>query len=279
MKVLVTGATGFVGNYVIQNLLDHKIDVIATSTNIEKAKTFDWYSKITFIPYTIVGKDLNNLYHYFNAPDKIIHLAWKGLPNYTEIFHFTENLMADFEFIKNLVDHGANDISITGTCFEYGLQEGCLKEDLYTLPNNYYALAKDTLHKSLILYQNQKPFELKWIRLFYMYGIGQNSNSLIAQLDKAIEEDLDYFNMSGGEQLRDYLPIEKVADNIVTIALQNKTYGIINNCSGSPISVKDFVENYLREKNKKIKLNLGFYPYSKTEPMQFWGDASKMKNL
>jgi dTDP-6-deoxy-L-talose 4-dehydrogenase (NAD+) len=159
------------------------------------------------------------------------------------------------------------------------LQEGCLKEDLYTLPNNYYALAKDTLHKSLILYQNQKPFELKWIRLFYMYGIGQNSNSLIAQLDKAIEEDLDYFNMSGGEQLRDYLPIEKVADNIVTIALQNKTYGIINNCSGSPISVKDFVENYLREKNKKIKLNLGFYPYSKTEPMQFWGDASKMKNL
>jgi dTDP-6-deoxy-L-talose 4-dehydrogenase (NAD+) len=112
-----------------------------------------------------------------------------------------------------------------------------------------------------------------------MYGIGQNSNSLIAQLDKAIEEDLDYFNMRGGEQLRDYLPIEKVADNIVTIALQNKTYGIINNCSGSPISVKDFVENYLREKNKKIKLNLGFYPYSKTEPMQFWGDASKMKNL
>jgi dTDP-6-deoxy-L-talose 4-dehydrogenase (NAD+) len=53
--------------------------------------------------------------------------------------------------------------------------------------------------------------------------------------------------------------------------------GIINCCSGTPVSVKTFVENYLKEKNRSIKLNLGYYPYTDYEPMYFWGDNSKLK--
>ena len=65
-------------------------------------------------------------------------------------------------------------------------------------------------------------FDCKWIRLFYMYGEGQNPNSLLSQLQTALQNGDQEFNMSGGEQERDYLPIEKVAEYIVTIALQNK---------------------------------------------------------
>jgi len=112
-----------------------------------------------------------------------------------------------------------------------------------------------------------------------MYGKGQNPNSLLSQLESALEKGETTFNMSGGEQLRDYLPIEKVAQYIVTIALQNKINGIINCCSGIPIKVKELVENYLTKNDKKINLNLGYYPYPDYEAMAFWGDNTKLRKI
>ena len=85
--------------------------------------------------------------------------------------------------------------------------------------------------------------------------------------------------MSGGEQVRDYLPVEKVAEYIVKISIQDKISGIINCCSGEPISIRRLVENYLVEKNKSIKLNLGHYPYKDYEPMKFWGENNKLKQI
>ena len=82
--------------------------------------------------------------------------------------------------------------------------------------------------------------------------------------------------MSGGEQLRDYLPVEKVAEDIVKIAMQNKVNGIINCCSGIPMSIRKLVENYLAERQKKIYQDLGYYLYSDYEPMAFWGDVDKL---
>ena len=84
-------------------------------------------------------------------------------------------------------------------------------------------------------------------------------------------------NMSKGDQIRDYLPIEKVAKNIVAISTQNGISGIINCCSGAPITVKQFTKNYLNQINQTIKLNLGHYPYSDLEPFAFWGDNNKLK--
>ena len=112
-----------------------------------------------------------------------------------------------------------------------------------------------------------------------MYGEGQNPNSLLSQLESALQRGDAIFNMSGGEQLRDYLPIETVAENIVKIAFQNKVNRIINCCSGVPIKVKTFVENYLEKNKKKINLNLGYYPYPDYEAMAFWGDNKKLKTV
>ena len=85
--------------------------------------------------------------------------------------------------------------------------------------------------------------------------------------------------MSGGEQLRDYLPVEKVAEYIVKISMQDKIRGIINCCSGKPISIRKLVENYLSEKNASIELNMGYYEYPDYEPMAFWGDNKKLMKI
>ena len=278
MKILVTGATGFVGQHVIKELLKYDHQIIAAVRN---------KNSLTGFPDTIkiIELDLDNLEsnkNYFSEtgnPDLLIHLAWQGLPNYKESFHIEKNLPSHSAFLKNMVNNGLQNLVVTGTCFEYGIKDGSLSEDMKSDPQNPYAIAKDQLGKFLEKLQQQNPVTLKWIRLFYMYGKGQNPNSLLSQLESALQKGDAVFNMSGGEQLRDYLPIETAAEYIVKIALQNKINGIINCCSGVPIKVKTFAENYLEKNKKKINLNLGYYPYPDYEAMAFWGDDKKLKTV
>ena len=278
MKVLVTGATGFIGRYVVNELLKHEHHVIATSRNSDKARSYEWFSRVKYIPC-----DLNviqeNYFHFFYQPDLLIHLAWEGLPKYKGLFHLEKNLFSNYRFLKNMIEHGLESLVVTGTCFEYGMQNGALQEDMKTIPDNPYAIAKDTLRKFLEQLQIKNDFDFKWIRLFYMYGKGQNPHSILSQLDKALENRETDFNMSCGEQLRDYLPVEKVAEYIVKIAMQSKVKGIINCCSGKPISIRKLVENTLEKKQKNIGLNLGYYPYPDYESMAFWGNTDKLNGV
>ena len=94
-------------------------------------------------------------------------------------------------------------------------------------------------------------------------------------LDRAIDRGDESFNMSGGEQLRDYLPVAEVAARLVTLVEHSDLSGTINICSGTPISVRRLVENRIAERNANITLNLGHYPYPDYEPMEFWGNPSK----
>ncbi len=279
-KILVTGATGFIGNYVVAELLKNNYLVMASSSSVERARQMPWFSRVTFIPLNFESFDSTvNYFDLFHQPDALIHLAWEGLPNYKASFHVNTNLPRHFEFLQNMVRHGLTDITVTGTCFEYGMREGVLSEDMPAAPANPYALAKDELRKQIQALQQAHDFHFKWIRLFYMYGKGQNPKSLLSQLDQALDRGDKVFNMSGGEQQRDYLPVEKAAAYVVKIALQNRTEGVINCCSGAPVTIKSLVENYLKEKNKTIFLNLGYYPYTDYEPMAFWGATGKLKSI
>lgn len=279
-KVLVTGATGFIGDYVIQELLKRSVSVVASSSNEKKAVTKSWFNKVIYIPLDFT--DINSsadYYSYFEKPDNLIHLTWEGLPNYKSAFHKEENFPRHLTFLQNMIKNGLKNVTVTGTCFEYGMRDGQLREDMPVSPSNPYAIAKNDLRIALEKLQSDYNFLLKWVRLFYMYGKGQNPNSLLSQLERALLAGDNEFKMSGGEQVRDFMPVEEVASAIVKISLQDSVIGIINCCSGNPVSVIEFVKNYLKEYKKDIKLNLGYYPYPDFEPMRFWGDNSKLKMI
>jgi dTDP-6-deoxy-L-talose 4-dehydrogenase (NAD+) len=140
-------------------------------------------------------------------------------------------------------------------------------------------LAKNTLRLFLQNLQQVQPFTLQWVRLFYLHGEGQNPNSLLAALDRAIDASDDSFNMSAGEQLRDYLAIETAAGYLAAIVQQREFDGVINCASGQPVSVRALVEQRLRARGATIQLNLGHYPYPTHEPMAFWGVTDRLQQL
>ena len=276
MKVLVTGATGFIGNYVVGELLRRRLSIIANSRFRRNELDFPWLERVDYVQADLSEKK-GDWFSFFKKPEMLIHLAWEGLPNYNKSFHVERNLPNNCYFLQNIIEKGLKKVVITGTCYEYGMQNGALEEYLEVKPNNPYAMAKDSLRKFMEKLQMQINFDLKWIRLFYIYG--KKSNSILSQLEKALKNKEEAFNMSGGEQLRDYLPVEKVAEYIVRISMQDKIAGIINCCSGKPISIRQLVEDYLEKKQKKIRLNFGYYPYVEHEPMAFWGDNNKLRKI
>ncbi|HEY4064278.1 MAG TPA: SDR family NAD(P)-dependent oxidoreductase [Puia sp.] len=279
-KILVTGATGFIGQYVVDRLLREGCQVIVSSAHAKKAEQAAWADKVTYIPFDLANLDpATDYYRFFGGPDSLVHLAWEGLSDYRSDFHTGVNLPRHIAFLKNLVDHGLTDLNVAGTCLEYGLQEGCLEEDRPALPVIAYPRAKNALRIFLEDLQRKQGFTLKWIRLFYMYGKGQNPKSLLSQLDKALAAHEPVFNMSGGEQIRDYLPVERLAEILCRISLQQETEGIINCCSGIPVTVMELVQRHLKDTGGQIRLNAGYYPYPDYEPMYFWGDTTKLKTI
>jgi dTDP-6-deoxy-L-talose 4-dehydrogenase (NAD+) len=278
VKVLVTGATGFIGRHLVAALLARGCEVRAVARNAETAAQLPWINAVEFIAADIHAADLD-IAALTAGIDALAHLAWPGLPNYQALFHFEHNLMADYRFIKAAVEAGVSQVLVTGTCFEYGLQSGPLSEQTAPQPSNPYGLAKNTLRLFLENLQRVQPFTLQWARLFYLHGEGQNPNSLLAALDRAIEADDEGFNMSAGEQLRDYLAIETAAGYLAAILQKREFDGVINCCSGQPISVRALVEQRLRERGASIRLNLGHYSYPTHEPMAFWGVADRLQQL
>lgn len=273
MKVAVTGAAGFIGQHVVAEIRKYsaEIEIVA----ISRGDVSQRIKGVSFINLDLSEANAKT-FEKLGKPDLLIHLAWGGLSDFNTRKHFEQELPLHYHFLQQLVNSGLKSVFVAGTCFEYGLYSGSLGEDLKTSANTCYGFAKDVLRCQLEFLQKKVEFSLIWGRLFYLYGQGQVKNALQPQLLKAIQKGDKFFNMSGGEQLRDYLNVEVAVKYIVTLALHENDIGIINICSGTPISIRKQVENWIDEQQASIQLNLGYYPYPDYESMAFWGDKTKL---
>lgn len=275
LRVLVTGATGFIGTPVVAALLARGASVTALCRSAERAAAWEHAARVRVLTAdlgTLSEAQLTDLAGH----GRILHLAWERLDAYKDEVHVTEVLPRHLRFLRALIERGARHLLVAGTCLEYGLQEGQLAEDAPCAPVTAYGRAKDSLRRELVPLCAAQDAMLVWARLFYMHGAGQSEKSLLSQLDRAITAGATSFNMSGGEQLRDYLPVEDVADLLVRLALQDRVTGVVNCASGRPVTVRALVEEHLRRRGARLALNLGHYPYPDYEPMRFWADTTKL---
>lgn len=277
MNVVVTGATGFVGRHLVAALLARGHRVTPVARHRPPAGSLPWLESVDFVTCDLHADSEPEA--VLGVPDLLVHLAWPGLPNYKDLFHIDHNLPADYRFIERMVAAGTRQVLVTGTCFEYGMQSGALSETDPALPTNPYGVAKNSLRMHLEMLRTRQPFALRWARLFYLHGPGQNPRSVLAQLDHSIDSGADVFDMSGGEQLRDYLRVERACERLAAIGERLDFSGIVNCCSGQPISVRRLVEEHIAARGADIRLNLGHYPYPDYEPFAFWGCPKRLDSL
>lgn len=276
MKIAITGASGFIGQNVIKELKQQKnIEITAV---VHKKNMDD--SNLRIVPLDIYNlNEIDNIYVYLGKPDVLIHLAWGGLPNYKSLHHIEAELPNQYNFLSRTIKEGLPSLLVAGTCLEYGMQCGPLDESMEAKPVTPYGYAKNALRCQLEFLQKQIPFKLTWMRLFYVYGEGQSAKSIYIQLKTAAENGAGVFNMSGGEQLRDYLSINELTRYLTEITMLNKATGIVNVSSGHPVSIRTLVESWIKENNWHIFPNIGYYPYLDYEPLAFWGVNFKLKKL
>lgn len=279
MKVLVTGATGGMGGLIIDRLLTQGVEVVATSRDSEKAKQSSFYGKIKYIPYDFNTPLDIDLFTYFGEPDALIHPAWEKLNDFKSQEHVDVFLQNHKLFVSNLLAGGLKNFNGVGTCYECGLFEGLLKEDSPSVPTLPYAEAKNLLRQFTEAECKKYGASYKWIRIFYVFGEVKGRKNLYTLLNEAVQRGDEIFNMSAGEQVRDFLSPFEIAERIVRISLQNEQKGIVNCCSGKPVKLKEFVNEYLLKNDYKISLNLGFYPYPDYEPMETWGSVEKLNKI
>jgi nucleoside-diphosphate-sugar epimerase len=274
MKVAVTGARGFIGRHVLGELARRRIDTVATERpGIARDRPMGAASTVQWVALDLAAPPAD-AFAALGRPDVLLHLAWDGLPNYRSLHHFETELPRQYRFLQGLIRSGLPALVTAGTCFEYGMKSGALAASTETRPANPYGYAKDALRRQLQYLQSVQPFNLTWARLFYMYGDGQPGTSLYALLKQAVADGRAEFPMSGGEQLRDYLPVLEIAGQLVDLAVSPQDRGPVNICSGTPISVRRLAEAWVAEHGWNIALEFGRLPYPDYEPMAFWGERS-----
>lgn len=278
-SVLVTGGSGFIGTHVSARLLADPALAITFATRDATALR----ARLPLGNYETISLDILDESSWrsydFSRYARLLHLAWGRLDDFGHADHISLLLPRHLAFLQKALAEGVQSLALAGTCLEYGLREGRLREDMPAEPVTAYAVAKDRLRRSIESLRGQHSFALRWIRMFYVYGPGQQPRSLLAQLDAALARGDRTFDMSPGDQQRDYLPVDAMAERIVRILLAPGVDGIVNCCSGKPVTVRQLVEQHLAARGAHVQLQLGRFPYPKYEPFAFWGDTTRLNAI
>ncbi len=275
--ILVAGGSGFIGSNLIKDLIFEGFKVISISQNRSKIK-----KKIKNVTYlfqnlnTPIKKDLfsDEIDHIVNCSGYIDHrdLTTGGkavFDNHFGSIYYLVNLAIELE-VKSLINIGSSD--------EYGQNKSPLKESIRESPLSPYALGKLTATHYLQKCYKQGFLNTVTLRPFLVFGEMQNKDRFLPYLiDNCLNN--REFNVTKGEQLRDYLYIRDLNKAIIKTFGNHKAYGeVINVASGVPISIKEVI-TYVQKIIGKGKPIFGGINYRNGESMELYADIQKAKKI
>lgn len=272
MKVAITGANGYIGSHVVKALLD--IGVACTAID------FDYMHidpRAQFLPLNIL-ENAPDIYAKVGYPDVFLHLAWKDGFAHQSPAHM-ELLSNHATLIRHLLEGGLKHLAVMGTMHEVGYHEGAVNENTPCKPISAYGIAKNALRESSRLLAEKHGVVWQWLRAYYIYGNDSNTHSIFGKILQANREGKTSFPFTSGKNKYDFIPVSDLAHQIAASILQSQVTGIINCCSGHPISLAQQVEEFIARHRLNIKLEYGAYPDRPYDSPAIWGDNSKIQTI
>ena len=237
MRVIVTGASGFVGQCAVGGLLHRGAEVVALSRKaapIAGART---------ILADLFDPDATKRILADVRPDTILHLAWTVVPNL--FWTAPENsdwIAATVQLARSALDAGVTRIVGVGTCFEYAWPDNSACDETTTpiAPTTPYAIAKDATRQALAGLCAEKNLSFAWARLFFLYGPFEHPSRLVPSLAINLARGLPA-PLSSGNQVRDFMDVRDAGDALAALAVSSVA-GDVNIGTGRAVTLAEIAD-------------------------------------
>lgn len=273
-NIVVTGAGGYVGRHVVTALADLGHRVTAT-TRPGSLRDVDPRAEIREVD--VFAGDIDAAAVFGAVPDVLVHLAWSDGFRHNARSHL-EQVSSHFRFLTSMADQGVGHIAALGTMHEVGYWEGAIDASTPTAPLSLYGIAKDALRRGLEIGLADKTV-FQWLRCFYIYGDDRNNQSIFTRLLQAADEGKTTFPFTTGANEYDFILVEELGRQIAAVASQTEATGIINCCSGIPVSLAAQVESFIVDHHLPLALEYGAFPDRPYDSPGVWGDATVIREI
>ena len=259
-KILLTGALGFLGYQVLNELLNVNKEVYILvrkkSKNLNKLKKLKKYRNLKIIYCNNFFREKKNFFTKLTKNiDLVIHCAWNLDGNFMNSNKHLECLIGTLVFAEACIENKIKKFVGIGSCVEYDTKKSYLSVDTKLNPSTNYSAAKIATYTALKRLFEFNKIDFLWCRVFYLYGEGEKDNRLIPYVKKMLKKNKNV-DLTSGKQIRDYLDVKDAGKQIVQHSFSKKN-NAVNICSGKGLSIKEIVTSIADKLNKRHLLKFG----------------------
>lgn len=271
MRILVTGANGYLGQGIVKHILDCGHEVVAADFAVDYVD--DRAEKKACNLF-----EIEDPYTYFGKPDVLLHLAWRdGFVHYSDAH--IDDLPNHYHLIESFTKSDVKLIAVMGSMHEIGFYEGSIKEETPCNPITPYGISKNALRELTKMLCSRSDKKFMWLRGYYIVGNSEFGCSIFSKITVAEKEGKTEFPFTMGQNQFDFVDYEDFCEQVARAIEQDEILGVINICSGHPEKLADRVERFIKENGYKIKLKYGAFPDRPYDSKAVWADGKKIQMI